>query len=155
MTELDLTTIEESCAHLERDPRWLEPEAAWEICVELQSLIGSANQAFDVASRMDTDWHSAVFSGQPVPDDFGQVVLTTYREIADLFERLERLVARIEQMGYQVVGAGRLWSNHAELKGILTPDAEFFDDEALAARQDEAIDSHRRGETVEFEEMGD
>jgi hypothetical protein len=37
------------------------------------------------------------------------------------------------------------------VKGILTPDEEFFAGERLAELRDKAIDAHRRGETEEWE----
>jgi hypothetical protein len=57
----------------------------------------------------------------------------------------------MEGKGYQVEGAVEFRTACREVKGILTPDAQFFDGERLVDLPDKAIESHRRGETEEWE----
>ena len=57
----------------------------------------------------------------------------------------------MEGKGYQVEGAVEFRTACREVKGILTPDAQFFDGERLVDLRDKAIEAHRRGETEEWE----
>lgn len=114
--------------------------------------VASANALFDEVSDVDTRWHIAMFGGE-IPWDEAECA-----RLADLYrdwaEGGKLLLAAVEA-SVAPEALALLRRNLREVEGILTPDEEFFDHPKLVERQQEALDAYHRGETVEFEEMGD
>lgn len=118
--------------------------------------VAAANALFDVISDIDTDWHLMVLGEEISYDAAARDRITAlYREWAETGHALLALREAHPKSGREIAGLSQLEANLNEVRGILTPDDEFFNDAALIARQDEARDADRRGETIGFEELGD
>ncbi len=125
-------------------------------CRDLEAMLLEDAIFLDRLTRLDADWHSDVFRGAASYDaSFEEKIFRLYQAWEKSGEKTLERIEEWEDLGCQVVGAEGFRAVLEEVRGMLTPDAEFFDTEALTARQDAAIDAHRRGETIEFEEMGD
>jgi hypothetical protein len=135
---------------------WRQDHELATICQDFESLLLEVNTFFTLISKLDTRWHSGVFSGVRAYDaQQERKIAGYYRRWSERADVTSEALTYLEGQGYHVSGAESFRANVEEARGILTPDAEFFDDAALAKRQDEAIEAHHGGETVEFEEMGD
>lgn len=124
--------------------------------LDFEATVASANALFVDVSDVDTRWHYEVAGGSlPYTEAGLERVTALYR---DWGEMADAVLALLDQ-GFEGMRESAelvlLRENRNEVRGILTPDDEFFNDPALFARQQEALDAFHRGETVEFEEMGD
>ncbi len=135
---------------------WARDRAVAADCREVEAGLVLGRVAFDAISRLDTDWHAEVFGGS-IPYDVGEEgrIAGLYRSWAETGSAALEVVKSLESRCGPLAGSERLRADLDEARGILTPDDVFFGDEALVARQEEALDAFLRGETVEFEEMGD
>ena len=123
---------------------------------EFDAFLASAIALFDEVSAVDAEWHTAMFGGE-IPWDEAEWgrVRNLYRDWAEAGRGLLPTLAALEADGRDVVGAVLFRENLNEVKGIMTPDDEFFVGDKLIELRDRAIDADLRGETVEFEEFGD
>jgi hypothetical protein len=125
------------------------------VCVEFEELLALGNSAFEAIGRWDAIWHQKV-NGGAIPFDAAaeSQILGLYALWLTPSPSLLREVDRFERAGYPLVGAEPFRRHCEDATGLTTPDDEFFGEE-LIPHQDEALAAHRRGETVEFENMGD
>jgi hypothetical protein len=98
---------------------------------------------------LDENWRRVVYRGAPYGEEFAQ-------RIGDLFRRLGRAMFAIEkdlvplyERQHDTHGAEEFRKCCRELRGILTPDKDFFDDDALAALRDQALDQLAGGQGIE------
>jgi hypothetical protein len=140
----------------DRVESWQQDRELAAICQHLEPLLAEFNGLFESWSTLDARWHEAVFEGaMPYSADEERGILDFYQLWLDRAIKVMKTLTLLEGQGCRVVEADLFRANLDEAQGILTPDAEFFDDDALTKRQEEAIEAHRGGETVEFQEMGD
>jgi hypothetical protein len=74
-----------------------------------------------------------------------------YRTWLSGAETVMPFLIELEGKGYQVERSEDFRRGYREVKGILTPDDEFFSGNRLIELRDKAIDAHRRGETEDWE----
>jgi hypothetical protein len=149
-TERTLNTL------TDRAEFWQQDHELAAICQHLGPLLAEFNGFFESWSTLDARWHEAVFRGaMPYRADEERGIRDFYQLWLDRAIKIMKILTLLEGQGCRVGAADLFRANLDEARGILTPDAEFFDDDALTKRQEEAIEAHRGGETVEFQEMGD
>ena len=124
-------------------------------CLDFEELLALGNSAFEAINRWDAIWHRKVNEGATPYDREGEAqILALYALWLAPSSRLIEQIDRFEAAGYGLIGAPAFRLHVEDARGLATPDDEFFG-EGLLRHQDEALAAHRRGETVEFEEMGD
>lgn len=108
-------------------------------------------QLFESITRWDESWRCKVLAGEEQYDPM------LANEIKEAYEWWLRPCAEVEaqletcerEFGSTENGE-RFRQCYREAVGILTPDEEFFSGDALVQARDKAIDTHRRGGTVEL-----
>lgn len=120
-------------------------------CHDLQEWLAILISTYDLVVRLDERWRHAVFEKLEVHDP------AVDREISDLFTRwkhaatiMERRIRDFETKQFDVDHAAALRKRLHEVTSLLTPDREFFTGQALVDLRDDAIDQHRRGQTIEY-----
>jgi hypothetical protein len=133
---------------------WKTLHAESTACLDFEELLAHANAIFDAVSSWDTLWHHKVFA-EAIPYDAGddQRIVELYTLWLQPADYLLGEIDRFERAGCAVAAAAEFRRNCAEVRGILTPDDEFFGAE-LIPLQEEARAAHRRGETEEFDDLG-
>jgi hypothetical protein len=103
-------------------------------------------------NELDNRLRSLVLRGEADPAEAERVVTHLYQHwLRGADEILMPLLSQLEAKGYRVEGAEDFRAAYRQVKGILTPDDEFFADGRLVELRDNAIDAYRRGETEEWE----
>jgi hypothetical protein len=121
----------------------------------LEELLALAVFTFERLARIDDEWHSEGYKGRPYDPDVDAALSTIYQDWFEISQRTLRSLEEAEASGQKLEGAVEFRKCYREAQGMLTPDDKFFTDEALVRARDQAIDEHRRGETIEMREIGD
>ncbi len=116
--------------------------------------LGTGIQLFESITRWDESWRSNVLAGEEqhdpmVADEIKEAYQCWFRPCAEVEAQLETF----EREFGPTKNGERFRQCHRECAGLLTPDEEFFSGDALLQARDEAIDTHRRGDTVEFRDL--
>ena len=115
------------------------------------SEVASASALFAEISQLDLDWHDLMRDGVTPWSE------PEYERLGDLFadwaEAGKVLLSAVESSACG--GLDQLRTNLRTVEGIMTPDDEFFVHPKFVELRDLALEAAERGETVEFEEMGD
>jgi len=108
--------------------------------IALGGAVQAGNSAFTLISAHDTAWHTAVFSGEIEHDPADlRAIVDRYQAWLDGSESLIAALDLAESSGAAIEGADELRSNPIEARGVLVPDGEFFEGEALDRLASEAI----------------
>ena len=135
---------------------------SWEVthdeamaCFEFEGLLALGIDAFEAINRADEWLRSRVASGKAKYDAVETAKIEAlYQQWMQASDVILEMLAEVEKQ-FEVCGAEEFRRCYREVQGILTPDEEFFAHDSLVKLRDEAIDSHRRGETVEIKELSD
>ena len=120
------------------------------------SRVASMNTLFNAISGIDTVWFTLAHQGMFPGDEDGIGLITQlYREWGEAGWALLSSLETHSIPPAESIGIEQLKDNLDEVRGILTPDDEFFDGASLLPFQLAADEAYRNGETAEFEEMGD
>lgn len=135
---------------------WKAEHASAMRCRDLDDALVFGVSLHFAISNIDANWHEAVFSDRAAYDvSEEQAIARFYRE---WLREAEYFLARLEEMeteGYQVKWSEQFRRAYREVKGIQTPDSEFFVGDSLSDLRDQAIDAHLGGHAVEMHEFGD
>lgn len=147
MPAIGLDQLEESMGRAARAVDALDPERGLnDLRAWVEAQIDALREQFDSASTIDLSWHTGVHEGRfPFDEAMRERIEALYAAVAERGGRLLRHVEFLEGNGHEVNGSARLRDDVSECRGILTDDAEFFDDPRLAELQDQAIAEHRAG----------
>lgn len=128
----------------------LRPEFEDKTDVEiLGELLAHVNYLFGRVSRADELWHLEMFSNlTPHDAESEEAIRGLYRA---WLRNVQPLVEHLDKHRYHlpIEGADDFLENVRAAEGVLEADAEFFSSEVLVKARDAAIDTHRRGETLE------
>ncbi len=141
----DLENFEDASA------RWKPGLEHATACYALEFVVAQGIALFDLITRADETWRSAVLDGRVEytkenDDSFAQA----YEDWLRLCDEILPDIARAEREGFVLEKAEDLRSRVREAKGILTADEKFFVDDKFVALRDQAIDEHRAGKTDEY-----
>jgi hypothetical protein len=135
---------------------WSDAHEAALHATDCEELLALGNFLFERINRLDESWRNAVYTGHWSDDrGFEKVVEGLYRSWSKAGEVLLRWLEQLEGQGFCVEGAEQFRRCCREVRGILTPDDEFFSGDAQVNARDQAIDEHRRGETTELGQLSD
>ncbi len=113
-------------------------------------------QLFESITRWDEAWRSKVISGEQEHDPMvSQQIKEAYQWWLRPCAEIESQLDTFEREFGATENGEKFRRCHREAVGILTPDEEFFSDDALLRERDEAIDTNRRGGTVELTDFSD
>ena len=142
-------------AYQDEAEAWKRAHVEAGTCLDLDEVVALGNSAFEAVARWDAIWHQKV-NGGAIAHDVGeeQRIDALYRHWLAASGVLLDAIGRFEGGGYEVAGSDRFRRNCEDVRGLLTPDHEFFGEELLP-HQEAARAAHHRGETEAFEEMGD
>jgi hypothetical protein len=118
---------------------------------DFQDLVTDLIKAFKIITLVDERYRAEVYSGKC--EHSAETLAKTreaYRLLFPASAEAESVLPWAEGKFGQVGGAAELRRICSELRGMFTPDDEFFSGEPLVALRDEAIDAHRRGETTDL-----
>ena len=128
---------------------WRQEYQTAQLYFDWRDLLHEGVELYCDVCRLDENWRRDVYRGAPYGEEFAQ-------RIGDLFRRLGRAMFAIEkdlvplyEREHGTHGAEEFRKCCRELRGILTPDTEFFDDDALAALRDQALDQMAGGQGIE------
>ena len=136
---------------------WKEDHEAAQRCLDFEGLLAYGVSLVRFIDAIDLAWRTKVLQKQ-LPHDakMEEAIDCLYRGWLYPRERMTKRLESFEEQGFLVSGADEFRQACREVKGILTPDGEFFaGNDALLRKQDEAVEAHGRGETVELRELSD
>ena len=121
-------------------------------CWEFGDLLLYCVEAFDRINREDEGYRQEVFNGNAehsgeIEEAHGNFYVKWYSAC----KPFEATLANYQQDGHVVEYADRFLQCLRETEGILTDDATFFADDTLADLRDQAIDDHKKGETLDVD----
>ena len=119
-------------------------------CHILEFLLRTWLHLLDEIGELDNQLRLAVLQGKAEPGEEG-ITEHHYRVWLQGAETVMPLLIDSERKGYQVERSEDFRNGCREVKGILTPDEEFFSSEGLVELRDKAVDAHQRGETEDWE----
>lgn len=128
---------------------WKDAHDAAMACFEVEELLALGIAAFDSINRADEWLREQVVAGAEYDAGEDAKIEALYQKWLAGSALLAAILSQLEQRFEEVRGAEEFRRCYREVQGILTPDEEFFIHDALVRARDEAIDAHRRGETVE------
>ena len=129
---------------------WCRPKTLIQEAIE--EILALGIFVFDRIGHTDELSKAAIFAGK-LPYDPAQEKETEelYRQWADIAKTCLTLLGLAEGNAIPAAGAARFRDCYNEVQGILTPDEDFFQDDALVEVRDRALETHRRGESTDME----
>lgn len=149
MRSYDIGLVERQLEAYDREiEQWRQNHDAAMQCRDFELLLKLGIDVYETLGRLDTAVSAAALRGERGQADL-EAVDDLYRIWLALTSAaaVELRLSEFEQAGFHVEFSKAFRTAHREVQGILTPDAEFFRGDDLADIRDDAIDSHRRGET--------
>lgn len=129
---------------------WTNSSDDVQLRLKVEETIALGLFVFDRITRLDEQQRAEVLRGA-APHDAAteKAIEELYRSWSASCAGTLQASAGLEQRGFQVQGAEEFRLRFGEVRGILTPDHEFFSSKPLQDLRDAAIDEHRRGETIQ------
>jgi hypothetical protein len=129
---------------------WLRPKTL--IQESLEEILALGIFVFERIGHADELSRAAIFGGK-LPYDPAQEkeIEEHYREWADIAKSCLTVLGLAEGNAIPLAGAARFRDCYHEVEGILTSDEDFFQDDALVELRDQALETHRRGESTDME----
>lgn len=120
-------------------------------CQECESFLQLGIDAFEWLMRADLAIRRAVYGGERDYDArMDENVTLLLRRWQEPCKVAELWIAEQIKRGYEVSNLEEFRKCCREVADILTPDEEFFRDDALVALRDEALDQFAQGQTDEL-----
>lgn len=120
-------------------------------CVDFEILLQHGLFVYDLINQIDEAIRAASRKGMiEFTRDIQDSVSALYRWWLEPCDAVLQLLVRFERQGYEVDHASEFRSAVREVRGVLTPDDEFFQESDVAALRDAAIESFERGECEPF-----
>lgn len=130
--------------------KWKEDFEPADSVMDFEELLGVAVAGFDAISHWDVIWHAKVNAGQmPYDQATSDGIEETYRGWLSPSWIVIGSIERFERAGIRLSGAEKYRRCVAEAAAILNPSDDVSG--GIAVLQMEAIESHRRGDTVPME----
>jgi hypothetical protein len=118
----------------------------------LEEILALGVFVFERIGHADELSKSAIFAGKrPYDPAQEKEIEELYREWADIARSCLAILELAEGSAIPVEGTARFRDCCKEVQGILTPDEDFFQDDALVELRDQALETHRRGESTDME----
>jgi hypothetical protein len=126
-------------------------------CLDFEGFLAFGLGLVRFIDKFDLAWKTKVHKGVVKYDkEIDDMIGTLYELWMHPCDRVMKRLKDFEGQGFQVSGADEFRRACQEVKGILTPDEEFFaGNDAFVRLQEQAIEANRRGETVELKEFSD
>ena len=119
-----------------------------------QDLVTDLIKAFRVTTLVEERYRTEVYSGQREDSaGFLAKIEESYKMLLSASAKAESVLPWAENQFGQVQGAAEFREICSELRGMFTPDDEFFSGQSLVTLRDEAINAHRRGETADLTDI--
>jgi hypothetical protein len=120
-------------------------------CRDCEDFLQLGIDAFKWLGRADRVIRSAVYRGVAEHDPSLDVALATlYAEWLRPCTFAERWIAQQESRGYRVDNLAEFRVCCEEVRAIVEANEGTLENDALVALRDDAIDAHRKGETIEL-----
>ena len=118
-------------------------------CYHFEDLLLYCIEAFERINREDEAWRGEVLN---TPERYNaeteHLIDSLYRQWLGLCENFLKPLKEL-QGKFDVAHADRFLGCIREAKGMQTEDSEFFSGDALVDLCDDAIDEHKKGETLD------
>ncbi len=149
--------LEKQLAIYEEQPEeWKGKHDAALRCLDFETLLSFAISLAEQIHRFDESWRLMLYKGLVTANErINEVIDGSYRRWLKPRDRLLQRLEQFEKEGFEVRGAAEFRSTCREVEGILTPDPDFFSDQALVQLRDEAIDAQHNGQTIDIRELSD
>ena len=119
-------------------------------CHEIEDFLRAGIVIFDSLVEMDEKYRERVLSGKISHDPrTDKALMGAFAMWLRPCVNIKRALAAFENRFGTVEHAEEFRSRCREAEGMLVKDGEFFSGDALTELRDEAIDAHRRGETLD------
>lgn len=129
------------------DEQWQANHLEAMSCWDFEELLRLCVETFERLNREEENWrHSVLCGGHAYSAEEENAFVALYAKWKDLCENFLAPLAHFEGSGFVIECADQFRACIREAEGLLTPDAQFFDGDALARLRDEAIEDHRRDE---------
>ncbi|QDV34099.1 hypothetical protein [Tautonia plasticadhaerens] len=144
--------VDDYADHVER---WRAEHDAAEACDRLGELLVLGVALSILIDKADAGWRSAILSeGERYDPATAGAFEGFYRDWLRPADAILEQIAAFEAQGHAVKRADQFRQAVREAKAVLTPDDEFFVEDDLADRRDEAVRAHQEGRTAEMNEFG-
>jgi hypothetical protein len=138
------------------EPWKLRHDKVMKECDAFPQILADRIATFHLIAEIDKTWNADVARNLiPYSAADEAEIADYYRVWLSGAERIGQELDKYQKAGVPFEQADEFRKSLSLAKGALKTDAEFFGEEKLAAMRDEAIDAHRRGESVEMAEFGD
>lgn len=120
-------------------------------CRDCEDFLRMGIEAFDWLARADEAIRSAVYSGAMAFDpECDSTLAALYSEWLKPCEYAERWIAIQQNRGFHVDNLEEFRRCCQEARAIVEENQGVLRNDAFVDLRDEAIDAHRRGETLDF-----
>jgi hypothetical protein len=141
-------------AYAEESELWNRDHRLAMASADFEDHLAFGLKLFDRITEIDQSWRREVFSGMVDYDSgFDAEIRELYEAWNKPCDLNEAVLSWLESRFGPVNHAEEFRSHCREVKGILTPDDQFFADEKLVDLRDQAIDDLRGG-NVEYDGPG-
>ena len=120
---------------------------------DIQELIHDGITLFRDICRLDENWRLAVFEERiPYDLDFEEKLRSLVQRFHRTTSAINRdLIPSVKKTGHSLDRVDEFRGVCAAVKGMVTPDDEFFCDDALLRLQTDAIDDHNNGRCIDYD----
>ena len=141
-----------------------EPQETWKVrhtkamndCDRFEKWLADMVERFQLLSKLDEMWNAAVAQGSVEYDEADErEIRDYYRQWLDKAESLSVGLRSYLDAAFTFPHTSAFQECLEAGRGVCMDDATFFSGDELVELRDDAIDSNRRGETVELPGAGD
>jgi hypothetical protein len=133
------------------------PQAEIErLTLMINNSVANAHLALNQILGFDLEWRTSVFKGETEYDAaIEERIEANLKLWADATDLLLTNLDKLKSRGFCPPSLDTLRPLLREVRSMLTPDDQFFEGEALDELTEGAIEQYERGQTVEFQVMGE
>jgi len=155
-----IVEAQESLARYERktdyyEEHWKQDHQEAMRCFDFEEVLAFGLSLYDYLNRIDEAWRAKVHRQLISYDaEFDRLIEELYRLWLKPCDRILNRLTSFEKH-FEVEGAKEFRAACREVKGLLTPDEEFFSQDRLVRLRDEAVAANLRGDVEEMKGVAD
>jgi hypothetical protein len=119
---------------------WRQEYQAAQLYFDWRDLLHEGVELYHELCRLDENWRRDVYCGGSYEEDFAQRVDELFRRLGRAMFTIEKDLVPLYEREHGTHGAEEFRKCCREIRGILTPDQQFFAGDALTALRDQALD---------------
>ncbi|QDT67078.1 hypothetical protein [Calycomorphotria hydatis] len=121
------------------------------ICYDVEEKLAVGLCIYGIVNDLDEAYRLAVAEGElEYLESFDETMLTIFGWWLRPCDKLIREINYLQDKGHTIERADEFITATREVRGILTPDDQFFTGKTLTELCDQAIDDHQAGKTEGF-----